>query len=148
MKLRKAEISDLPRLAGCAEAFYSASQFLKRFDIQKFTDLWTALINNGTGVIFLLEHEGEITGTIGGMIYPEPYSGELVASEFFWFVHEANRGGGIRLYKAFEQWARDNDCSQIMMVHLCDSMPDKLERVYKHFGYQAAEVRYVKELTK
>lgn len=144
--MRKATISDLPRLAECADEFYRASKFLKRFDLDKFVALWSALLGNETGVIFLLEDAGKITGTIGGMIYPEPYSGELIATEFFWYCLESHRGGGLRLLKAFEQWAREQGCAQIRMVHLMDSMPEKLDRVYKHYGYVEAERHFVKEL--
>jgi GNAT superfamily N-acetyltransferase len=96
-------------------------------------------------VVFLAEEADEVTGCIGGVIYPDLYSGSLVATEFFWFVREQKRGPGIRLYKAFEDWAREQGCSQIRMVHLMDSMPDKLAKFYTHFGYEPSEVHFLKQ---
>jgi GNAT superfamily N-acetyltransferase len=147
-KLRLATASDLPRLEECALEFYKSSEFLNTFDIVRFSELWAGLLETGAGVIFILEDpdSGAIAGTIGGVHYKEPYSTELIATEFFWFVRDGKRGGGIRLYKAFEDWARDRGCSQIRMVHLIDSMPKKLEQVYQRFGYRAAEVHYTKGL--
>jgi hypothetical protein len=145
--VREADIEDLSRLAPLAREFYASSRFLGSFDLDRFVACWTALFETGAGQIFLLEDgTGEVAGTIGGMIYPEPYSGELIATEFFWYVRLGSRGEGMKLYCAFEHWARDRKCSQIRMVHLLDSMPEKLARAYRHLGYTPAEVHYLKEL--
>jgi GNAT superfamily N-acetyltransferase len=127
--------------------FHAAFRFLKRFELEMFVRSWTALIESGAGIIFLLSSETRIAGALGGIAYPDLYSGDLIATEFFWFVREGSRGGGLKLYRAFEQWARDRQCSQIRMVHLLDSMPEKLSRVYKHLGFVPAETHYVKALT-
>lgn len=139
--------ADLPRLAECAREFYSASQFLRGFDLDRFVNVWTTLIESGTGVIFAIENDGAVSGTIGGVVYQEPYSGESIAVEFFWYVLARDRGpSGIRLYRAFEDWARAHECSQIRMVHLMDSMPEKLSHVYRRLGFCPAEVHYIKSI--
>jgi GNAT superfamily N-acetyltransferase len=147
LQIREARLEDLPRMEDCAREFYAQSRFLKGFNPELFRNTWTQLLANGTGVIFLLVDEeiGEIRGALGGVAYPDPYSGALIATEFFWFVSEGRRGHGLRLLKAFEAWAREKGCSQIRMVHLMDLMPDKLDRVYRRFGYEPAEVHYSKE---
>ena len=146
MNITTAKAQDLPRLEPLAREFYAASEFLVGFDLDKFILTWTRLLESETGAIFLLEAGGEIPGALGGVIYPEPYSGDLIATEFFWFVTAKARGGrgGIHLLQAFEAWARKRGAVQIRMVHLLDSMPEKLERVYRHFGYKPAEVHYTK----
>jgi GNAT superfamily N-acetyltransferase len=139
---------DLVRLLPLAEEFYAASQFLKKFDAERFIATWTRLLSERTGVIFLLEQDGIVTGALGGVVYPEPYSGDLVATEFFWFVTESARGGrgGIQLYREFESWARERGAAEIRMVHLLDLMPAKVERFYKHCGFEPIEVHFVKGL--
>ena len=146
--VRRAEVSDLPRIEGCAREFYGASRILGRlpFDIDRFVAAWTQLLESGIGVVFVAEEAGEVIGCIGGMIYPDLYSGVPVATEFFWIVQQEHRGSGLRLYKAFENWARKHNCVQIRMVHLSDSMPERLSRFYKHFGYEPAETHYVLQL--
>ncbi len=147
MVIRKATIEDLPKMEGCARRFYNASQFLKNFDAARFVALWTNLLDRDMGVIFLLHAAGEIRGAIGGVVYPDTYSQRLVATEFFWWVDPSERGSaGIALYHKFEAWARQKHCDEIRMVHLVDSMPEKLERVYRHWGYTPCEVHYRKEL--
>lgn len=135
-------------MAEAAKAFYSSSRFLKNFDLDRFCSAWKGFIESGAGVIFgLFDEEGIVRGAIGGLCFPELYSGELHASEFFWFVMEGYRGDGMKLLRAFEAWAREKNCTLIRMAHLSDSMPAKVEQVYGRLGYVLAERQYVKELS-
>jgi GNAT superfamily N-acetyltransferase len=146
--IRTATVEDLASLEPLAREFYASSQVLKRFDTDLFVTTWIRLLD-ANGVIFLLEdNAGVISGALGGVIYGDPYSGDAIATEFFWFVSAKARGGrgGLQLLQAFEGWARDRGALEIRMVHLLDSMPEKLARVYKHFGFQPIEVHYSKEL--
>lgn len=107
-----------------------------------FISSWKNLFNLGFGVIFATE---DYSGMIGGIKYPDTNSGELIASELFWFVDPSKRGEGIKLLNAFELWAINNNCKRIIMVHLMDSMPEKVGRFYERTGYRKLEVHYVKE---
>ena len=110
-------------------------------------EFWRPIIASELGVIFIAEDDGEIIGAIAGMAVPEPYSGELVVSEFFWFVRPGHRGSaGLRLYEALEYWARQKGAKTMRMVHLMDSMPEKLARIYKRLGYEQVETLYSKDL--
>lgn len=146
--IRPADITDLPRLEPLARQFYAASRFLGEFHMEQFIHLWGVLLLEDRGVVFLLLDGEEIVGALGGVVYPDTYSAVKVATEFFWFVGEGHRGAGLKLYRAFEEWATAQGCRQIRMVHLADSMPDQLARVYSHLGFEAAEVHYVKCLEK
>lgn len=145
--IRAATAADLPRLAGLARQFYAASRVLRRFEIECFVAFWTGMLAGGAGVIFLAEAGENIAGVIGGLVYPEPYSGELLAQEFFWYVDEQQRGQGVRLYLRFERWARERGCAEIRMAHLVDSMPEKVARFYERAGYTKVETLYSKRLT-
>ncbi len=137
----------LRALAAGAREFYASSKFLRSFEIDRFVEFWRPLIEKESGVIFVAEDDGEIIGAIGGMVYPEPYSGELVVQEFFWFVRPGHRGSaGLRLYEALEYWSRQKQARALRMVHLMDSMPEKLSRVYKRLGYEQVETLYSKDL--
>jgi GNAT superfamily N-acetyltransferase len=147
MNIAKATMHDLSKLQNCAQRFYASSRFLTKFDMARFVKIWAGLLESESGVIFLLLDNGQnAVGALGGVAYPDIYSGEMIASEMYWFVMPEYRGGGIRLYRAFEEWAKEQECLQVRMVHLLDSMPEKLERVYRHFGFTPAEVHYVKDL--
>lgn len=144
--IRTASVGDLERLYPLAVEFYARSQFLRNFDLAHFTAAWRELLAHGTGMIFLLIEGNEIVGALGGVTYPDLNSGELIGTEFFWYVVDGLRGQGLKLYRAFEKWARERGCTQMRMVQLLDSMPQKVSRVYQHLGYVPAEVTYVKEL--
>lgn len=144
--IRMAGVPDLGAMHAGALKFYSSSRFLENFDIDRFTAVWTQLLQSGTGVIFLIEEGGEIHGAIGGIVHQDLYGDTLVAEEFFWFVKPEFRGGGVRLYIAFEKWARECGASSIQMVHLADVMPDKVAAFYRRMGFIPVETRYSKGL--
>lgn len=147
MTIRPAKPEDLATMEPCAQAFYQTSRFLDGFTIGHFCETWGPLLAGGRAVIFLLEGPaGEILGALGGVAYPDLYSDREIATEMFWFVREGARGKGMDLYRAFERWARERGCGQIRMVHLMDSMPERLAKVYRHRGFTPVEIHYVKEL--
>ena len=138
---------ELQDLEPGAKEFYASSKHLKGFDLAKFVGMWTQLITSGTGVIFAMrDDEGQVQGAISGVIYPEPYSEGLVATEFFWFVRPQHRGKGLDLYYRLEQWAKEKQASQIRMAHLCDLMPDGLKWLYGELGFEPIEILYAKDL--
>lgn len=147
MLIRAATVEDLPRCSQSAQEFYESAPSLGSFELDRFITMWTMLLGNGSGVIFLLLDGEVIVGAIGGVAYPDTYTANLMATEFFWFVGKASRGQGVRLYRLFEQWARDRGCAQIRMVHLLDLMPEKVARFYDRAGFKPLEVHYAKELT-
>jgi hypothetical protein len=137
----------LRKLAPGAQEFYASSKVLRKFDIEKFVNFWRAIMESEQGIIFVAMEDQDIIGAIAGMAYPEPYSGELVVQEFFWFVRPGHRGSaGLRLYNALEYWARQKEAKALRMVHLMDSMPEKLSRIYKRLGYEPLEMQYTKDL--
>lgn len=144
--IRQLDPADLGRLNEWAREFDAASRWLGRFDPARFRGIWTELLNGGAGVIFAALEGDQITGAIGGIIHREIYGDRLIAEEFFWFQRAAHRGAGVRLYRAFEQWARERGARSIQMVHLFDVMPEKVARFYLRSGFEPVEMRYSKEL--
>ena len=137
----------LRKVAPAAKEFYESSQFLRKFDLERFIALWKNAIEGEQGTIIAAFDDGEFIGAISGMLYPEAYSGELIAQEFFWFVRPGHRGlAGMRLYKAFEQWAKQKGCAEIRMGHLADLMPEKVAMTYKRLGYVEVERNFAKRL--
>ena len=146
--IRTATIEDLPLMEAGAREFYASSQYLKTFDPARFCALWKTLIGNNSGAIFMLFRDGtkELIGALGAVVYPDSYSADLIATEFFWYVLEGKRGHGLELYDAYEKWAQGKGCNRIRMAHLCDLMPDGLKWLYEEMGFDAVEITYEKEL--
>lgn len=106
-------------------------------------------ISSGTGVIFYLEDDdGQIVGGIGGIKYPCLLTGKLTAVELFWYVDKERRSGtgGVRLFDAFEEWAKAHGCAKVAMVYLPCSMPERLYAFYERRGYRLAEMHFEKEI--
>ncbi len=148
LDVRAAEICDLPKMAEGARQFYASSRFLRKFEIERFCSVWKGFIEGGHGVIFAaFDEDGSPCGALGGLTYPDLYSEETHAMEFFWFMMPGYRGEGMKLLKMFEQWAKDRGCALVRMAHLSDSMPEKLERVYCRMGYTLVESQFQKEIS-
>jgi len=62
----------------------------------------------------------------------------------FWYTPKDKRMAGVGLFVAFEDWGFSQGATEIQMVHLVDSMPEKLEQFYTREGYQLIEKRYLK----
>ncbi len=144
--IRIIRVEELPKLADLAKEFYSSSKFLKEFKIDRFIEIWSPLLSSGSGVILVEDVDGKFKGCLGGIAHRDLYSDSVVACEMFWFVSENSRGCGLNLYRQFESWARDKGAASIQMVHLSDSMPDGIKRIYERLGYESTETRYTKEL--
>jgi GNAT superfamily N-acetyltransferase len=140
--IRKATIEDLPGLIPLCLAFARESENI-RLDPNAWLNTWTQLISGEIGVIFILDDNH---GFIGGLKYPDPNTGELTATEMFWYVDKPRRGKGLTLLKKFEQWAQDQGCKNAIMVHLTDIMPSALKRIYQRKGYREIETHFFKEL--
>jgi GNAT superfamily N-acetyltransferase len=137
---------ELARLEDCAREFYAASRWLGTFEPERFRQIWTELLSTGAGVIFAALDHGAVIGAIGGIVHREIYGPRMIAEEFFWFVRPGARGAGVALYRRFEEWARAKGAHQLHMVHMCDSMPEKVARFYLRSGFEPAEIRYGKDL--
>jgi GNAT superfamily N-acetyltransferase len=146
MEVRILQVNEIEKLYPIADAFFSASEFLKAFNRDHFKQQWSAFINSGYGVIFVVEKEKEVVGCLGGLKFSDPNTGKMIASELFWFVLPDYRGNGSLLLEAFELWAHQEGCSSIIMVYLTDSMPNKVRSIYESRGYKAMEIHYIKEV--
>jgi GNAT superfamily N-acetyltransferase len=107
---------------------------------------YTSFIESGLGCMFALKIDGKVVGGIAGVAYPDIHSGIMVAVETFWFVDKEYRGHGIKLLGVFEEWAKDQECEKVALIHLSDSFPDVLEKIYARRGYCLVEKHYVKEI--
>lgn len=89
---------------------------------------------------------GDIQGGILGVVSEMFMSGESLATEFAWFMSKEHRGGtgAIRLVKAFEEWAKENNAKYIVMADLV-GLQD-LSKLYERRGFELAERSFIKEI--
>ena len=130
------------------QSFFDEAELPGSFKLEAFKHNWQGLIKNNIGAMWKLMVGGKFAGAIGGVFFPDVNSGEMVASEMFWYVHPdyRNTKWSIRLFRTFEQWAKTMGAKRVFMTYLLSSMPESLKRFYEHQGYKPVEVNYMKDL--
>ena len=138
----------LAELAPILIKFYSILPYKKNYDNWElnWVDRWIKLIDSGVGGIFGLKDKGEFVGGIGYIIYPQLEDGVLSCSEAFWYVDEKCRGKGLSLLFHLEKFAKSQGVKRFQMIHLENSMPEKLRKVYLRLGFKKIESIYLKEI--
>lgn len=116
------------------------------FEPDHFVKKWNEILDGGTGVILASFKENTITGAIGAVLTQHLFSSKMMAVECFWYVLPEHRGDGIRLLKAFEEWAVKAGAELLAMIHLLSLQPEKLGSLYRRMGYHPVEVNYLKEI--
>ena len=140
MPVRVMQLNEMPKLQKKAVLFTKDSPGT-RIVPEVFGASWTSFLQAGLGVIFILD---DFAGALGAVKMSDPNSGELTATEIFWFTKQSARGRGLRLLRAFEQWAKRAGCIRLTVAHMADSMPEKVKHVYERRGYSLFETHYAK----
>ncbi len=150
------KVTDVRELYEVVEAFgkyfYEEKLLPGKFDASHFISSWENYFKVGIGTMWVLRgnfgSSPGIHGGLGALLYPDHYSGDVIASEAFWFVAKEHRGGteGVRLIITLENWAREVGATRVMMAHIAGVTSEKLETFYGKRGYKKSEVLYVKEL--
>jgi len=114
--------------------------------VNSFASRWSDLISQGFGKIFGLWEDDKIIGGIGVVNCPALEDGAPITQEAFWYIDEKKRGSGVRLFKAAEDYANSVGSERFVMVHLENSMPQKIKKFYERLGFTKIETGYIKEL--
>lgn len=86
-------------------------------------------------------------GLIAGFIVNNLTNGKSALQEVIWYVDKEHRSQGRILLQYFEEAAKANGCSQIVMALMCNSGMQKLGKFYERMGYRPFEIQYMKEIT-
>lgn len=136
----------LQELAEVGRGFYPLLGYSTgEWDADHWANTWMSLIDMGIAHVFALKEEDKLVGTIGLIFSRSAEDNVLCANEAFWYVQPESRGKGLQLLAEAEAWAKMNGVKRFTMVHLKDSMPDKLRRLYGRMGYKEIETHYMKE---
>ena len=133
--VRLATWDDLPRLISYISAFHAASPYAElEFSPGGTRVVLQNLIAHPSSCIFLHEH-----GAIAGEISTLRFGRARIAQEIFWWAER----DGLRLLKAYEDWAMDKGAELIAMMDLSGN---RLGKIYQRRGYQPSENLYLKEI--
>jgi GNAT superfamily N-acetyltransferase len=146
--IREALISEVRAVSTFMTKFEECTKFVK-VDIDHATKVYKKLITDNMGAMIILTDEsGSIDKMVGGLGCvkgPDLHYPRITAVETFWYVTPEHRGSGLKLIKAFEAWAKRNNCDACAMIHLADSFENRLPNLYNRLDYELVEQHFVKE---
>lgn len=148
--IKPIQIPDLEELAKglIATSFFTECNLPGTFKPIAFLHNWKGIMANNLGVMWGYYHKGKVVGILGGLLTPDLMSGEMVATEAFWYVLPKHRKSiwSVKLLFTFELWAKQIGAKRIIMAHLLHAVSAKLSHYYVKRGYRAVEINYVKDL--
>jgi len=139
--------SDVPVLAEMGLKFFRAGSLPGTFNPQVFAEFWTETLSGGVGIVLLLLFDDEPVGTIGGIVFSDPCTGDIIAQETFWWVDEEHRGSpSAGLITIFESEAKRRGAQRVAMSAIVGLKHRALARFYGGRGYRPLEHSFVKEV--
>jgi len=147
--IRDAVIGDVDALVNLGTSFLAQTPYGALLPTQPaaIAGIMTRLIESPDGVLFVsVDRAGTLTGMLGALCFVHPLSGEWVASEFYWWVEPAARGGldSLRLLKLTITWARAQGA---VRLHMIAPEGSGVGRLYRRLGFVPVETAYQKNLT-
>jgi GNAT superfamily N-acetyltransferase len=146
IRSRMATIDDVPALVRMGQMFLATSQYRQYIgdDPAFCTAAMVGLLTMPGRTIFVSERRGEIIGMLGVIVFVQPFSGEFVATEVFWWLNPAHRGYGGFLLRRAERWARACGATRMTMMAPIDA--PRVAETYVGLGYTAIETVFSKNL--
>lgn len=145
--IRDATPDDIPRLVEMGERFLTETVYRGRVTVNPVAMARTVglLLASEVGAVFVSEQHGTVVGMIGLLLFEHPITGELTASELFWWMDDRHRGGpdAIRLLRRGERWARELGAAK---MHMIAPVGSGVGRLYQRCGYEELETAWQRDL--
>ena len=144
--IREATEDDIFDILILAKEFSKEAPSTHTWNKNKTEAFLNSTLLNDNMVLFVLEVDKEIVGSLLGFVIEVYMSHKVQATELAWFIAKEYRGkpSSIKLVKAFEKWAIDKGANQIGMGDI--EGISNLEHLYNRMGYTKAESVYIKEI--
>ena len=147
--IRDADYDDIPAVADLAKQFFIETRLSMLggiLDDRMVEDLTADLIYMDDGMVKVgIDNSGRIVGIVSGILIGHMlFAGPKVAQEPMWYVLPDHRNSklGLKLLKAYEDWARDRGCKHCIV----DCLDPSIEGLISKLGYKAMERKFIKEL--
>ena len=150
MPIRFALPADIPALVELGARMHALTRFkTQEYDRQKVAQTLADLVSSTKNkyVLFVAESaKGQVAGTLVGVLEQQIFSDALVASVMhFDVLPEFRMGGyGLRLIKAFEQWAKNRKVIELQFGVNSGVDMDRIGKFAVRLGYQKVGENYVK----
>lgn len=150
MTIRFATLQDVPALVEGGSRMHALTRFRDHpYNAEKVRNTFSDLIQRGQGkYVYLVAEDAEsrIVGALIGVLEQQIFSDHLVASIMHYDVlPEARMGGyGVRLLKAFEQWAKNRKVVEINFGINSGGEYEVVGRFARKMGYAKVGENYVR----
>jgi hypothetical protein len=147
--IRLARHEDIPAMVAMGREFHAAAGWsdIAEYVDQDCTTSLSAMIDQPSMVVIVMESDSQIVGMAGGVSSPIYFNHSVtLGQELFFWINPESRGGGLRFKKSLEQYARDIGCEAWIMIALHSIRPDATGAFYRRGGYRAAEQNWIKRL--
>ncbi len=145
MTTRPATELDLPILVSMFQQFVASTQYAQYVgqNPEHCTAMIAHMLRMPDYAIFVVGDE-PIVGMVGVMAFMQPFSGEIVASELFWWLDPEHRGHGGWLLRRAEKWARERGARRMSMMAPIDK--PRVAETYLKLGYREVERVFQRDL--
>ena len=150
--IQNATIEDIEAIELMGPRFFEYGQFDKkglRYDMDTCKNLLSFLIKNECGILLVANEDGNLCGSIGGVITPWMMdNSQLVLMEIWWWVNPEYRSKniGMDLIEHFQDEGKRKGASLLIMVTLDGPKESKLTQFYERFNMKHLEKHYIKEI--
>ncbi len=144
--IREATEMDLSRVVAMFAEFVSSTQYARYVgnDPAYSVRMMERIIADEDKALFVVDSEDGVIGMLGVMTFIQPFSGELVASELFWWLDPKHRGHGVWLLRRGESWARGHGARRMSMMAPSDK--PRVGEIYNAIGYAEVERVFQRDL--
>lgn len=146
-QVKKGEMFSLTREP--AVAFFNESKIDGVLNFKHFCDWWDQAIGISVGVVLVNESEGKSNGIIGGLVSQCMMTGDIIATECFWWIAPELRDhspAGMRLFLKWEEMVKERYAKRIYVGNLHAVNHDKMQDLYHRLGYKSLETHYCKSV--
>lgn len=137
--IRRACEDDIGALVAMARRFHGSSQYREwsLFDGSVCDAMLRHMMADENSAIFV---DDDYRGAIGFTLTPLPYSPQVTRVERFWWVNPEDRGIGVRLYRAADEWGAGAEIKSLVAPYNAHGV----HALYARMGYRPVEVTFVK----
>jgi hypothetical protein len=143
--IRAGTREDVPQIVDMGRVFWKETIYKEDFEPETVSELFNTCIDHG--LMSVLEIDDKLEGFACGLKTPLIANSKVfLGTEVAWWVNPDHRQGknGIGLLMALEKQAKEQGIKYWNMAYMQSSMPEKVEEIYKQFGYEKNEVIYSK----
>lgn len=132
----------------CQE-FYRQTELDFELDKDYGVNFLRSHISNPDCLSLIWEIETQPRGCLLAFAPPHPFFPIRVANELVWWMEPNSRSlGSLKLFQAFEYWAKEIKKSDAISVTSTSSTDPVLEKYYQRKGYSKRETTWSKSLPK